>query len=201
MGHEGSALSVNSHFFEFRDLERSSEIRLAHQVEKGKEYEVILTTGGGLYRYNLEDVVKVVGFKDQCPLVKFVGRNSEVSDLFGEKLNDYHVSKATAESLRKRSLAPSFYVLFVESDKEFDTTSVVEDLDSRLQDNYHYKYCRKLGQLGRPKVFLIDRNPERSASDIYLEENNAKGKKIGNVKPAILSSQFGWSKKFDGRFL
>ena len=214
IGYEGSALSVNSHFFEFRDLERGSDVRLAHQVEKGKEYEVILTTGGGLYRYNLEDVVKVVGFKDQCPLVRFVGRNHEVSDLFGEKLNDYHVSRATAETLRKNSLAPSFfmiapealgettsYVLFVESERRFNSDSIVEDLDSRLQENYHYKYCRKLGQLGKPKVFLINRNPDRSASDIYLEENNAKGKKMGNVKPAVLSSQFGWSKRFDGQFI
>ena len=93
------------------------------------------------------------------------------------------------------------YVIFIESAKQFDANSVVEDLDLRLQDNYHYKYCRKLGQLERPRVFLIDRNPERNASDIYLEESQTRGKKIGNVKPAVLGSQFGCSEKFRGRYL
>ncbi len=211
--HVGSALSVNSHFFEFRGLDDKNNVRLAHELEREKEYEVVLTTGGGFYRYNLEDIVRVIGFKDQCPLIIFVGRNNNISDLFGEKLNEYHVSRAVKESIGN-SLNPSFfmvapekignahsYVLFIESDEQFDTNSVVESLDSKLQDNYHYKYCRKLGQLERPKIFLIDKNYEKSASDVYLEENQARGKKIGNVKPATLSSQFGWSRKFKGRYI
>jgi len=212
--HAGSALSVNSHFFEFRDLDNKDNVRLAHELETGKEYEVVLTTGGGFYRYNLEDVVSVMGFKNQCPLIKFVGRNNNISDLFGEKLNEYHVSRAVSDAIGRTSLNPSFfmvapekigdapsYVLFIESDEHFDANSVAEDLDSKLQDNYHYRYCRKLGQLEKPKIFLIDKSSEKSASDIYLEENQARGKKIGNVKPATLSSQFGWSRRFKGQYL
>ncbi len=214
VGYDGSALSVNSHFFEFRELEDKNNIKLAHELDSGREYEVILTTSGGFYRYNLEDIVRVTGFKDQCPLIKFSGRNNNVSDLFGEKLNEYHVAKAISETLGKNSLHPSFfmiapektmdipsYVLFMESIGQIDANSVVEDLDLRLQDNYHYKYCRKLGQLERPRIFVIGEDKRRSASDIYLEENEARGKKIGNVKPKILSSQFGWSKKFKGKFI
>jgi len=209
----GSALSVNSHFFEFKDL-ANGDVRLANELDREKEYEVILTTSGGFYRYNLEDVVKVVGFEGQCPLIRFMGRNNNVSDLFGEKLNEYHVANAIRGTFEKSSLAPSFfmvapekigdassYVLFVETDHWFNVDSLVEDLDTRLQDNYHYKYCRKLGQLEKPKVFVITSNSEKRASDIYLEENQAKGKKIGNVKPAVLSSQTDWSKKFNGRFI
>lgn len=209
----GSALSINSHFFEFRSLDKPSDVRMADELKKGAEYEVILTTSGGLYRYNLEDVVKVVGFKDQCPLIKFVGRNSKISDLFGEKLNDYHVSKVANEVLKENSLEPSFfmtaperigesvaYTLFVESNSPIDSKKLAEEFDLKLQDNYHYKYCRKLGQLVTPKVFLIEKTSDRSASDIYLEENRINGKKIGNVKPAVLSSRLDWSKKFKGRF-
>jgi len=32
-----------------------------HELERGRLYSVILTTGGGLYRYALGDVVTVVG--------------------------------------------------------------------------------------------------------------------------------------------
>jgi hypothetical protein len=212
--HVGSALSVNSHFFEFRDLDNKDNVRLANELEIGKEYEVVLTTGGGFYRYNLEDIVRVTGFKGQCPLIRFVGRNNNVSDLFGEKLNEHHVSRAVSEAMRRASLNPSFfmvaperigdtlsYVLFIESDERFYADSVAEDLDSKLQDNYHYRYCRRLGQLEKPKIFLIDKNSEKSASDIFLEEHQLRGKKIGNVKPIVLSSQLGWSKKFKGIYI
>src|SRR3989344_5297908 len=211
--HEGSALSINSHLFEFKDVE-NKEVRLAHELDKDRDYEVILTTSGGFYRYNLEDVVRVVGFKEQCPLIRFIGRNNNISDLFGEKLNEYHVSDAVRKTLGRSSLAPSFfmvspekvrdtsfYVLFVEATQQFNVDSVAEELDLKLQENYHYRYCRKLGQLERPRIFLIDSSSEKRASDIYLEENQSRGKKIGNVKPAVLSSQFGWSKKFSGRFI
>lgn len=209
VGYEGSALSVNSHFFEFKDLEDGRDIRLAHEVEKGREYEVILTTSGGLYRYNLEDIVKVVGFKDQCPLIRFSGRNNNVSDLFGEKLNEYHVSKALKEVFRGTSflmLAPetggdiTSYTVFVEAIDNVDKKAS-SDLDSLLQENYHYKYCRRLEQLGKPRIFLIDPNQSKRASDIYLDESQKKGKKIGNVKPSTLSSQVGWSRIFNGRFI
>jgi hypothetical protein len=215
-GYEGSALSTNSHFFEFMNPENKRDVKLAHEIETGKEYEVILTTGGGFYRYNLEDVVRVVGFKDKCPMLRFVGRNNGVSDLFGEKLNELHVARALSQVFQHYAIAPSFfmmapdktdkqevpsYTLFIESKTELDVGAVSADLDTLLQENYHYRYCRKLGQLEKPKVFLIEENPERSASDIYLEESRLRGKKIGNVKPAALSSQLSWSKKFKGRFL
>lgn len=213
VGYEGSALSVNSHFFEFRNLQDQGDVRLAHEVEKGREYEVILTTSGGLYRYNLEDIVEVVGFNNQCPLIKFSGRNNNVSDLFGEKLNEYHVSKALKKVFQDFSLMPSFFMLAPETNE--DTTSytifietarpinkrVSLDLDSILQENYHYKYCRKLGQLGNPGIFLINPDQSKTASDVYLDESQKKGKKIGNVKPSTLSSQVGWSRIFNGRFI
>ena len=214
-GYEGSALSINSHFFEFRDLNDNDDVRLAHEVEEGREYETVLTTGGGLYRYNLQDMVKVVGFKNQCPLIRFTGRNNNISDLFGEKLNERHVVGAINQTFGDYSISPSFvmlaperlnsgdtaYTVFVETQDQFDAEKVASDLDSRLQENYHYKYCRRLGQLEEPRVFSIESDNGKKASDTYLEVGQVRGKKIGNVKPTALSSKLGWVKKFNGRFI
>src|ERR1043165_7254360 len=57
VGVEGSVLSIKSHFFEF--IDDSGEVLLAHQVEKGKSYSVVVTTGGGFYRYQLQEVIEV----------------------------------------------------------------------------------------------------------------------------------------------
>jgi hypothetical protein len=217
IGYEGSALSVNSHFFEFKENE-SGDVRLAHELERDKQYQVVLTTSGGLYRYNLEDVVQVTGFKDQCPLLRFVGRSSNISDLFGEKLNEFHVTSVVDESLDNQGINPSFsilapeesqdqdypsYTLFVETEESDDRLlSSAQSLDEKLQENYHYRYCRKLRQLGPLRVFRISgSDTSKRASDIYLEESRSRGKKIGNIKPSFLSSKLDWSKVFEGRFV
>jgi hypothetical protein len=59
-GLRGGALAVTSHYFEF--LTQAGDALLAHQLDKGKTYSVVVTTGGGLYRYRLNDLVEVTGF-------------------------------------------------------------------------------------------------------------------------------------------
>ncbi|MBC8060412.1 MAG: GH3 auxin-responsive promoter family protein [Clostridiaceae bacterium] len=67
---QGARLSVNSYFFEFEET-YDSKIYLAHELEKDKEYAIIITTSGGLYRYKLKDLVMVTGFSGIIPLIKF----------------------------------------------------------------------------------------------------------------------------------
>ncbi|KAI9109874.1 hypothetical protein K1719_018915 [Acacia pycnantha] len=46
------------------------------EVKVGEEYEIVITTPAGLYRYRLGDVVKVMGFHNSTPELKFVRRSS-----------------------------------------------------------------------------------------------------------------------------
>jgi hypothetical protein len=52
-------LAVQSHFFEFVDAD--SRVHLANSLKQGEEYELVVTTSGGLYRYRLQDHVLVTG--------------------------------------------------------------------------------------------------------------------------------------------
>ncbi|RDX61215.1 Jasmonic acid-amido synthetase JAR1 [Mucuna pruriens] len=45
-------------------------------VKVGEEYEIVITNPAGLYRYRLGDVVKVMGFHNSAPEVKFVRRSN-----------------------------------------------------------------------------------------------------------------------------
>src|SRR5687768_2319775 len=83
-------LAITSHFFEFVDA--SGKVRLADELEPGAVYEVVLTTGGGLWRYKLGDQVRVNGFVSRTPSVQFVGRAGQISDLCGEKLSEAFVA-------------------------------------------------------------------------------------------------------------
>ncbi|KAJ0980722.1 hypothetical protein J5N97_008977 [Dioscorea zingiberensis] len=55
-------------------------------VEIGELYEIVVTTYRGLYRYRLGDIVKVVGFHNSSPKVKFVTRAPKnSSEIFTER--------------------------------------------------------------------------------------------------------------------
>ncbi len=98
-------LAVRSHFFEFL---RDGRPYLAHQLVPGEVYSVVVTTGGGLYRYRLEDKVRVNGFVEKTPSLAFLGKEDHVSDLCGEKLNETFVASALGETCARLGVAPRF---------------------------------------------------------------------------------------------
>lgn len=204
VGYEGGALAITSHYFEF--LSESGNIFLAHQLEKGNSYSVIVTTGGGLYRYQLNDLVEVIGFYNQIPLLKFLGKADRVSDYFGEKLNEKFVANTLSQLFEKHHISPTFYMLAPDDTGIFHYTLYLElpdyptirlsdslpiDLDSLLRQNFHYDFCRKLGQLGETQITLVTRGAET-----YIVACQSRGQKLGNIKPSTLQKTTGWSEWF-----
>ncbi len=116
-GRVGAALSIRSHFYEFLDGSRPGQGALgAQELLPGRRYEVVLTTGGGLYRYRTRDEVEVTGHWGGIPLLRFLGRNDAVSDMFGEKLSEEHVRSAVEESLARFGIRPAFWIVAPERD-------------------------------------------------------------------------------------
>ena len=203
-GHAGGAVAVTSHFYEFAPVGAPAERPcLVHELDTGGEYTVILTTGGGLYRYALGDRVRVVGRAAATPLVEFVGRTGLVSDLAGEKLAEAQVARvleaATAEAgvaagfllLAPESGPPPHYALFVEAPAAGDAAlaQLAGAVERRLGESPSYAYCRRLGQLDAVRAVRVG----RGASEAYLGRCRALGQAVGDVKPAVLHRTPGWS--------
>jgi hypothetical protein len=75
----------NINFFEFiEENKKDAKPVTLDKLKKGKNYQIMLTTQEGLYRYNMQDVVRVESFKGKLPELKFVHRNKFL-DLTGEK--------------------------------------------------------------------------------------------------------------------
>src|SRR5262249_36009711 len=148
-GTPSGVLDVQSHYFEFLPEEESDSVRptvlSADEVELGCRYFILLTTSYGLYRYNICDLVQVTGFHNGTPLVEFLSKGANFSNVTGEKLSEYQVIKAMAElcrsfdlKLTSYSMAPCwnnsrpYYGLFLEKsdlpDKDQDT-HLVQMLD------------------------------------------------------------------------
>lgn len=194
-------LAIRSHFFEFL---HDGHAYLPHQLAPGTVYSVVVTTGGGLYRYRLEDRVEVDGFVEHTPSLKFLGKEDHVSDVCGEKLNETFVARVVTEAcasaagaVRFALLAPDVnsrppaYTLYLESDTP-PSPALGRILDELLSANPHYRYCRTLGQLGPARMFHC-RTPMFPA---YAQRCRDLGQRLGDIKPLALSGRSGWSQVF-----
>lgn len=188
----GSArpLAVTSHFFEF--LDESGDIRLAHELERGGRYEVIVTNGGGLWRYRLGDLVECTGHLEATPSLRFLGRAGHVSDLRGEKLSEPFVaealrglwvegpSPASAELRAWDDGDAAGYELVLTTDESFQPhADLGRRLEAVLSENPHYALARRLGQLA----------PLRVVTETPNEANDVLGRgagRLGDSKPRTL---------------
>lgn len=202
---EGAALAVCSHFYEFVEAGDPGCVRLAHELEPGGEYTVLLTTGGGLWRYRLNDRVRVTGRVGRTPLLRFLGKEDDTSDLRGEKLGAAFVGAALTGIIPATAdftmLAPVFattphYALFVQSRHPLPS-DLAGRIDNRLRQNPHYDYCRNVGQLAAMRVFRV----RHRAQETYLARAESLGMKTGNVKPTVLHRLGGWEDHFEGGFI
>jgi len=189
----GAVPAYASHVLEFRD----DDCYDLTELEEGGTYDVIVTTGGGLYRYALGDRVRVTGRYGALPRLEFVGRE-QVCDLYGEKLHAIQVARVLDEALpgaRFAMLAPECpdYVLFVESDDAVDAAAV----ERGLSQNVNYAHARAMGQLGPVGVFRI----RRGGTESYLKRCVLEGQALGDIKPAALDMRNGWTHWFDGEML
>jgi hypothetical protein len=199
-------VAVTSHFFEFIEshdgesdaLADSGEARLVHELETGREYVVLLTTGSGLYRYRLGDRVRVDGWVDGTPSLRFIGKDDRVVDYFGEKMSDGFVAGVIdalfagprprfAMVAPERTSAGVSYTLFVEPTVNLPA-ALSTTLERALRNNPHYAWCVDMGQLRPSRVVVVGPHADRA----YVDSCVARGQRLGDVKPVSLHRDCGW---------
>jgi hypothetical protein len=183
-------LAITSHFFEF--IDDAGGIRGAHQLERGATYEVVVTNGGGLWRYRLGDVVACTGHLRSTPTLRFLGRAGRGSDLRGEKLTEAFVAGVlgalfgageTPSYLALRAWdstdAAGYELLLAPEPEAQSEAALAARLDTALAANPHYALARRLGQLAPPRITPV-------AADRAAAELAAHTGRLGDAKPALL---------------
>ena len=176
-------------FYEFIDG-RGNLSRL-HELEAGREYEIVVSQQGGLARYRVGDRVRVTHFYRSTPCLEFIGRSDAVCDLVGEKLNESFVqeclSKLSLQPSRFQTLLPvipeqglSHYVLVID-ECSGDAAGLAAQLDAALRAAFHYRNARLLGQLGDARVRVA-----ANARDLYFDYFTGQGMKWGDIKQQAL---------------
>jgi hypothetical protein len=197
-------LAIRSHFLEFEDSH--GQCHGAEDLKQDEEYAVLLTTGGGLYRYRLQDRVLVDGFVASTPSIRFLGKANMTSDRCGEKLTEAFVSQALSRTWREigkpgfAMLAPDptpegeAYTLFL--DRDIPKDSVLK-LEKRLRQNFHYDWCVRMGQIRPLRAYRVQGDAWAS----WYASCQSRGQRLGDIKPGPLDLRSGWSLALPGHYV
>lgn len=97
-------LSIETNFFEFLPEDHPgmpgpADLLTVDQLEEGKNYYIYVTTLAGLYRYDMNDIIKVMGYYENTPMVRFLQKGKGVISFTGEKLYESQVIQAVDDAL------------------------------------------------------------------------------------------------------
>ena len=174
---EGSAgiLALETNFYEFiPEAEMDSEsprTLTAGQVELGETYYIIITSPAGLYRYNMNDLVRVTGFFHRTPLIEFVRKGKDVVSITGEKLHVGQFIQAVEKAQLSVGLKVAYYravgnveasrydlqlELVQEHVSDQLVITLVRAIDNELAKlNIEYEQKRHSGRLHAPHVHVM----------------------------------------------
>ena len=94
---EGCVLAIESGFYEFVPSDQwevnQPKTLLPTEVKVGEHYRILVTSYSGFYRYDIGDVVQVVGFYGQTPLITFRFRQGGLLSSTTEKTTEFHATQ------------------------------------------------------------------------------------------------------------
>ncbi|CAA0807446.1 Probable indole-3-acetic acid-amido synthetase GH3.1 [Striga hermonthica] len=90
-------------------------------VEVGKEYELVITTYAGLYRYRVGDILRVTGFHNSAPQFQFVRRKNVLLSIDSDKTDEAELQMAVESASR---LLREFNTAVVEYTSCADTSTI-----------------------------------------------------------------------------
>ncbi|HET7597744.1 MAG TPA: GH3 auxin-responsive promoter family protein [Burkholderiales bacterium] len=190
----GSGLpTLDTHFFEF--VERDTwdrgerEFLTLDRLEKSRDYYIIVTTPSGLYRYFINDLVRVTGFLHATPLLKFLQKGKGVTSITGEKVYESQVLAAVREVLSGAGLEARYvmmladeqtrrYRLYVEgvSLSKPDVATFASRVDEALQRlNIEYRAKRESGRLEAPTAAWLAPGTGEAFKRFSVERGQREG--------------------------
>jgi len=209
----GGILAVNSNFYEFIPKNQidaaKKDLLLCDQLETGKEYFVVLTTPGGLYRYDIDDVIRVNGFYNKTPIIEFVQKGLNVTSVTGEKLYESQIVEAVNKAADRYKMfieffttsiqwgTPPRYVFLVEFNQNTSLNEKKDLLGSIEKElcsiNIEYDTKRKSQRLEHPILKVVKRGSFKE----FREKKVKSGMHDGQFKVPQLTPELDFHKNFN----
>ncbi|KAK9749547.1 hypothetical protein RND81_02G133700 [Saponaria officinalis] len=210
----------NMGYFEFIPLDHGSStvargsnprlVNLAH-LEVGKDYELIVTTYSGLYRYCVGDVLHVTGYYNSTPQFKFIRRKNVLLSIDSDKtdeselqkaidnasklLQPYNTSVIEYTSYADTKSIPGHYVIYLElltKGSNGPTQEVLDQCCLQMEEalNSVYRQCRVADRsIGPLEIRVVKNGTFEELMDYAISRgasiNQYKVPRCVNVMPIV----------------
>lgn len=186
-GDLGSSSHPNEDFIEDEPVPLS-------KVKVGQEYEVVLTTFTGLYRYRLGDIVEVSGFHKGTPKLNFICRRKLILTVNIDKNTEKDlqlVVEKGSQVLKARSSSmaelvdftshadvarhPGHYIIYWEIKGDVDEEAIKEccrEMDKAFVD-HGYVVSRKTNSIGPLELCIVENGTFKKVLDLYVSNGAA----------------------------
>ena len=185
-------------FYEFIPVHGKNQNKTLtiEELEIGADYEIVVTNLSGFYRYRLKDVVRVTGFYNEAPMIRFNYRKDQLISIAGEKTNEEALRWAITQFSLEASVhvndysiyandntSPGHYVILVEPDQIVPKESLThfrEIMENKLmQANPAYGDMRRAGSLGPVELVFLQQQTYQLYRDLMI----MKGFSANQLKP------------------
>jgi sterol desaturase/sphingolipid hydroxylase (fatty acid hydroxylase superfamily) len=195
----GGIPPLGDYFFEFVERDAweagSRDCQTLNTLQNDRHYYVLVTTDYGLYRYFMNDIVRVVGFHKHTPLIRFVQKGKGVTSITGEKMYEAQVITALENTVQALGVPLIFmlmladepagrYHFYYETEAAAcEADALVLRLDHELSHiNIEYAAKRASGRLG----LLATTRLQRGTGEAYKIYCLNQGQREAQFKPAVL---------------
>ena len=203
----GGIAAVTSHFLEFVAEDAAAAPALcADQLQLGACYRLVITTSGGLYRYDMEDIVRVTGFHERTPIIAFVSRANRQVSVANERLTESDVTAAMAAATRRLGVrVPEFlfvpcsdrrYRVLIDGRVRADLPAFIAELERQLRAAATGYDFEREDALLQPLELVLTRPGELRT---YLGAGGGGGPSAlpnAQVKPTHLTCEFNAHTRF-----
>ncbi|MCU0565285.1 MAG: GH3 auxin-responsive promoter family protein [Oculatellaceae cyanobacterium Prado106] len=175
LNQDGAILAIESGFFEFipEDQWEAShpQTLLPCELKTGQRYRVLVTNYNGLYRYDIGDVVEVLGFYEQTPLIVFRHRLGGLLSSTTEKTTEFHATQVMQMLQKEFNLplenfcitlseneVPAHYLVNIElltGHHLSDPDAFLHQFDNRLKQIHTSYEVKRRDQVPPPRLRIL----------------------------------------------
>lgn len=195
---------LTDNFYEFvakEDWESNSpKFLLLNEIDADKDYYIFVTTASGLYRYDINDVVRATDGVGNCPGLRFVRKGKGMTNITGEKISEDQAIAAVSYGLKSAGCITetflvlaeedaSTYRIFVESSQNISVDLLSEKIEGELRKrNAEYDDKRASGRLNPVEVERLFEGAGEAIKTKFLQQ----GVRETQYKPPVLAYWNEW---------
>ncbi len=147
----GCILQPGYIFFEFiPEEEYFSEKRTllcADQLQAGGRYSIVITGYNGLYRYDMRDIIEVVGFYNRSPIIAFLHKAGNAVSYTGEKIFETHITDAVNLTIKDTGIQLNGFTFLPDESGELPRyILMIEPQNSKIDDGHLKDFIKKFEQ-------------------------------------------------------